>query len=185
VRGHGLGVFERSAGLEVGGDAGRAEDMATEFLLKAGIGRVPADHAVGIDPVHRLLGQHAGLAGRRAGRGGSCRPRGCRQQRDKGLQYVPPAVVDQIVDWSEEYGPIIADELSVLWLRAQPYLYQTYAAIINNPYYIAATTENTPSSVAAGLMCGAVQGALAPHGNLHIVIVISLLAMQIICQLLC
>jgi hypothetical protein len=30
VRGHRLGVFERAAALEVGGDAGRPEDVAAE-----------------------------------------------------------------------------------------------------------------------------------------------------------
>src|SRR5271154_422878 len=56
VRGHGLGVLKRSAGLEIGGDAGRTEHMAAEFLLEAGFGRAPADHTVGVDPVHRLVG---------------------------------------------------------------------------------------------------------------------------------
>src|SRR5258708_2441818 len=44
VRGHGLSVFERAAGLEIGGDAGRAEHVAAELDLEAGFGRPPADH---------------------------------------------------------------------------------------------------------------------------------------------
>jgi hypothetical protein len=38
VRGHGLGLFERAAGLEIGGDAGRAEHMAAELDLETGFG---------------------------------------------------------------------------------------------------------------------------------------------------
>ena len=58
------GVFERSAGLEIGGDAGRAEHVAAELDPEAGVGRAPAHHAVGVDAVHRLVGEHGrgGLA---------------------------------------------------------------------------------------------------------------------------
>jgi hypothetical protein len=70
VRGHGLGVFERAASLEVGSDAGCAEHVAAELDLEAGLGRAPADHAIGVDTVHRLVRQHAGLADRRAEEGG-------------------------------------------------------------------------------------------------------------------
>jgi len=52
VRGYGVGVFERAISLEVGLDAGRAEHMAADFDLEPGIGRLPANHAVGVDPVH-------------------------------------------------------------------------------------------------------------------------------------
>jgi hypothetical protein len=38
MRGHSLGVFERAAGLEIGGDAGRAEHMAAELDLETGFG---------------------------------------------------------------------------------------------------------------------------------------------------
>jgi hypothetical protein len=59
-----LDVFERSAGLEIGGDAGRAEHVAAELDPEAGVGRAPAHHAVGVDAVHRLVGEHGrgGLA---------------------------------------------------------------------------------------------------------------------------
>src|SRR6516164_1174197 len=38
---------------------------AAELDLEADISRAPADHAIGVDPVHRLLGQHIRLADRR------------------------------------------------------------------------------------------------------------------------
>jgi hypothetical protein len=59
MRRHGLGVFQRAAHLEVGGDAGRAEHVATELDLEAGFGGAPADHAVGVNAVHRFVGQRA------------------------------------------------------------------------------------------------------------------------------
>jgi hypothetical protein len=37
MRGHGLRVFERAARLEIGGDARRAEHMAPELPLEAGL----------------------------------------------------------------------------------------------------------------------------------------------------
>jgi hypothetical protein len=67
--GHGLRVFERAARLEIG-DARRAEHMAPELPLEAGLGRAPADHLVGIDAMHRPVRQHPGSAGRRAEEGG-------------------------------------------------------------------------------------------------------------------
>jgi hypothetical protein len=70
MRGHGLRVFERAARLEIGGDARRAEHMAPELPLEAGLGRAPADHLVGIDAMHRPVRQHPGSAGRRAEEGG-------------------------------------------------------------------------------------------------------------------
>jgi hypothetical protein len=48
-----LGVFERTAGLKVGRDAGRAECVTADFSLEACVGRSPSDHAVHVDAVHR------------------------------------------------------------------------------------------------------------------------------------
>src|SRR5271155_4546514 len=55
VCGHGLGVLERAAGFEIGGDPGGAEDVATKFDLEAGIGRAPTNHAIGVDAAHWLV----------------------------------------------------------------------------------------------------------------------------------
>ena len=44
--------------------------MAAELNPEAGVGRAPAHHAVGVDAVHRLVGEHAGFAERRAEEGG-------------------------------------------------------------------------------------------------------------------
>lgn len=38
VCGHGMGIFEHPAGLEVGGNAGRAEYVTTKFPFQAGLG---------------------------------------------------------------------------------------------------------------------------------------------------
>jgi len=38
------------------GDAGRAEDVAAELYFKAGFRGAPADHAIGFDAIHRLVG---------------------------------------------------------------------------------------------------------------------------------
>src|SRR5437588_12715898 len=43
VRGHDLRVFERTAGLKVGRDTGRAEHVAAELDLEVGLGRAPAE----------------------------------------------------------------------------------------------------------------------------------------------
>ena len=59
-------AFSSAAGLEIGGDAGPAEHVAAELDLEPGLGRAPANHAIGIDAVHRLVGQHTGFADRRA-----------------------------------------------------------------------------------------------------------------------
>jgi hypothetical protein len=67
---HGLGILERAAGLEIGGNAGRAKHVTAELDLEPGISRAPAHHAIGVDPVHRLVGQNIGLADRRAEEGG-------------------------------------------------------------------------------------------------------------------
>src|SRR5260221_7079924 len=66
VRRHGLGVLERPAGLEIGGDAGRPKDVAPELDPEAGLGRAPADHAIGVDAVHRRSAAPAGPAERPA-----------------------------------------------------------------------------------------------------------------------
>jgi len=66
VRGHGLGVLERAAGFEIGGDTSRPEHVAAEFDLEAGIGRASAHHAIGVDPVHWPIGEDAGLSDRGA-----------------------------------------------------------------------------------------------------------------------
>src|SRR5271168_3207387 len=64
------GAIIPASGLEVGGNAGCAKDVAAELDLEAGIGRAPTHHAIGVDPVHWVLGQHAGLADRGAEEGG-------------------------------------------------------------------------------------------------------------------
>jgi len=56
VRRHDLGVFERAADLEIRGDAGCTEYVAAELDPETGFGRAPADHAIGVDTVHRLIG---------------------------------------------------------------------------------------------------------------------------------
>jgi hypothetical protein len=70
VRSHRLGVFERAAGLEIGGDAGRPEDVAAELDLETGLGRAPADHLIRVDAVHRVVRQPARLAYGRSEEGG-------------------------------------------------------------------------------------------------------------------
>src|SRR5690348_12719182 len=71
VRGHGLGVLERAAGLEVGRDAGGAKSVTANFGLEARVGRTPPDHAPDIDAVHRQAGEDAGLADSRSEEGSS------------------------------------------------------------------------------------------------------------------
>src|SRR6516162_1642314 len=70
VRGHSQGVFERAAGLEVGGDAGRPEHVAAELPLKAGLGGTAADHLIGIDAMHWPVGRDSRFSDRRAEEGG-------------------------------------------------------------------------------------------------------------------
>src|ERR1700730_6442736 len=62
--GHRLRVLESAAGLEVGGDAGRAENVAAELALEAGLSGAPADHAISVDAVHRTAVELPGLAAR-------------------------------------------------------------------------------------------------------------------------
>jgi rhodanese-related sulfurtransferase len=47
-----------------------AEADASYLVLEAGLGRAAADHAIGVDPVHRFLRQHAGPADCRPEEGG-------------------------------------------------------------------------------------------------------------------
>src|SRR3954465_12037784 len=54
MRGHGLGIFQRSTGLEIGGNASCPEDVAAELLFEPGLGGTAADHPIGIDAMHRL-----------------------------------------------------------------------------------------------------------------------------------
>jgi hypothetical protein len=45
MRGHSLRIFERAAGLKIGGDPGCTENVAAEFLFETGFCRRAADHA--------------------------------------------------------------------------------------------------------------------------------------------
>src|SRR5712691_2608970 len=69
VRRHGLGVLEGPAGLEISRDAGRPKDVTPELDSKAGLGGAPADHAIGVDAVHRRIAETAGSAERSAEEG--------------------------------------------------------------------------------------------------------------------
>ena len=53
MRGHGLGVFERAARVEISRDAGRPEDVATKLAFETGLGGAAADHFIGVNTVHR------------------------------------------------------------------------------------------------------------------------------------
>lgn len=70
MRGHGLGVFEGAASLEIGGDAGRAKHVTAELALEPSFGGAPADHLVGVDTVHRPICKNLGSAQCRAKEGG-------------------------------------------------------------------------------------------------------------------
>jgi hypothetical protein len=70
VRRHGLRIFKCAAGLEIGGDAGCSKHVATELPLEASLGRSPAYHLIGIDAMHRPVGQDSRSSGRRAEEGG-------------------------------------------------------------------------------------------------------------------
>jgi hypothetical protein len=69
MRRHSLGVFERAAGFEIGGQACGPECVTAELDFATDLGRPAPDHAVGVDPVHRVDGQRVGFAGRRAEEG--------------------------------------------------------------------------------------------------------------------
>src|SRR6266851_7215679 len=70
MRRHGLCILERAAGLEIGGDARRPEHMAPELDPEPGFGGAAADHAIGVDAVHRRVAEAAGPAERAAEEGG-------------------------------------------------------------------------------------------------------------------
>lgn len=54
-----LGMLERSAALEVGGDSGRAEGMTAALRIKAGRGSPPLDHPPCITLSHGILSQRS------------------------------------------------------------------------------------------------------------------------------
>ena len=62
MRRHGLGIFERAAGFQIRRDPGGLEGMAVNPHFEASGGRAPADHAVGVDPVHGMVGEHTSAA---------------------------------------------------------------------------------------------------------------------------
>jgi hypothetical protein len=63
---HGLSVFELAAVLEIGGDARCAEGVIADLSFDAGRSGAALDHAVGVLLPHGVVGERAGLAGRRA-----------------------------------------------------------------------------------------------------------------------
>jgi hypothetical protein len=98
--------------------------VAAELDLEAGLGGAPTDHAIGVDPVHRLFGQHAGPADRRAEGGLAVIADTSRVEVfvDKGLQLVVRRHLpsdrdlerDVPLDW-----PVLSvldlDQLSAVW----------------------------------------------------------------------
>jgi len=73
VRRHRLRVFERAVVVEIGGDAGRPERMTADFGVEVGVPGAAADHAPGVDAVHRQSRQLAGAAARGAEQGSPLR----------------------------------------------------------------------------------------------------------------
>ena len=69
MRCHSLCVLQCAAGFEIGGDAGRPEDVAAELLFEAGLCRTVVDHPIGVDAVHQLASQFTGSAARGAQQG--------------------------------------------------------------------------------------------------------------------
>src|SRR5689334_14969408 len=65
VRSHSLGVLERSAGVEVGGNARRTKGVTADLYRHVSISHSAADHAPDIDTVHGKAGECARLAKRR------------------------------------------------------------------------------------------------------------------------
>ena len=61
MRRHFLGVFERTAIGEIGGDAGRAQHVIADLGKNAGSDSTPSDHAPGIRLIHRLPREHGGV----------------------------------------------------------------------------------------------------------------------------
>ena len=70
MRGHRLRVFQRAAGFEIGGDAGRAEGVAADPHSHAEAAGAALDHAPGVDAVHSRYGERVGAADSRAEEGG-------------------------------------------------------------------------------------------------------------------
>jgi hypothetical protein len=69
VRGHGLRVFQRAPGFQIGSDARGAESVAADPDPRAEIGGAALNHAPGVNPVHGRGGKRAGAAGRGAEEG--------------------------------------------------------------------------------------------------------------------
>ena len=63
VRGHGLRVLERPAGLEISRDAGCAKRVTADLDAHTEIGGSALDHPPGVDAVHRLFRQCVSAAG--------------------------------------------------------------------------------------------------------------------------
>lgn len=70
VRRHRLRVLQRAARVQVDGDPGGPKRMAIDPALQAHRGGAALDHAVGVDPVHGVLGQRAAVPHGRAEEGG-------------------------------------------------------------------------------------------------------------------
>ena len=70
MRRHGLRIFQRATCLEVGSNAGRAENVAAELTLQASLRRAPPDHVIGIHSMHRPIRKNPGSACGRAEEGG-------------------------------------------------------------------------------------------------------------------
>jgi hypothetical protein len=60
VRRHFLGMLERAAIGEIGGDPGRAEGVIADRRRDAGRGRAPADHEPGVRLKSQLVGEGEG-----------------------------------------------------------------------------------------------------------------------------
>jgi hypothetical protein len=66
VGGHGLGIFKRTAVVEIGGNAGGAKSMIADCRGNASVPRAALKHAPRVGLRHRALGQNAGAADSRA-----------------------------------------------------------------------------------------------------------------------
>ena len=66
MSGHRLGVFQRAAIVEIGGDAGGAEGVITDRRRNIRIARAALQHAPGVGLRHRAISQNAGAPDRRA-----------------------------------------------------------------------------------------------------------------------
>jgi hypothetical protein len=56
-------AFSMATSFEISGDTGCTECVAANFHPRAKTRCAALDHPPGVDPVHRLFGQHAGAAG--------------------------------------------------------------------------------------------------------------------------